>query len=80
MLTLASQKAVQRRHWFLLRYSANDSSFFLTVVLVRIFPLPRQTATHSEFGTLAVLPEFENLLRVIFLEYVYISLFPLLPV
>jgi hypothetical protein len=40
-----------------------------------MFPLPFQTATHSEFGTLAVLPEFENLLGVIFPEYVYICLF-----
>jgi hypothetical protein len=40
-----------------------------------MFPLPCQTANHSEFGTLAVLTEFENLLRVRIPEYVLISLF-----
>ena len=80
MLTLVSQKTVQIRHWFLLLYSANDNSFFVAVVLVRIFPLPCQTATHSDFGTLAMLPQFENLLRNIFPEYVYIRLLPLLRV
>jgi hypothetical protein len=39
-----------------------------------MFPLPLQTATHSEFGALAVLSEFENIMRVIFPEFVYISL------
>jgi hypothetical protein len=109
MLTLVSQKTVQRRDWFLLRYYAKDNSLFVTlklvfaipeclqnsikwslkrcvwliktillfvtVVLVSMFPLPCQNATHSGFGTSAVLLEFENLLRVIIHEYVLISLF-----
>ena len=31
MLNLVSQKTVQRRHWFLLRYSANDNSFYVEI-------------------------------------------------